>query len=71
MPNQSPNVHPGLCAACKHMSRVETPRASTFVMCNLSKTDPTFPKYPRLPVLQCHGYKLDAKKQRSTHSMSK
>jgi hypothetical protein len=25
-------------------------------MCELSKSDPGFPKYPRLPVLECRGY---------------
>jgi hypothetical protein len=30
-------------------------------MCELSKTDATFPRYPRLPVLQCRGYELGAK----------
>ncbi|HEU5022678.1 MAG TPA: hypothetical protein VFT60_12335 [Bryobacteraceae bacterium] len=31
-------------------------RGSVFLMCLLSKTDPRFPKYPRLPVLSCAGY---------------
>jgi putative transposase len=46
----------GLCPTCKHMFRVETPRGSVFIMCKLSKRDPSFPKYPRLPVLECLGY---------------
>jgi hypothetical protein len=25
-------------------------------MCNLSATNPDFPKYPRLPVIQCSGF---------------
>jgi hypothetical protein len=25
-------------------------------MCELSKVDRRFPKYPRLPVLECEGY---------------
>jgi hypothetical protein len=25
-------------------------------MCELSKTDASFPRYPRLPVLRCRGY---------------
>ena len=25
-------------------------------MCERSKTDPSFPKYPRVPVLECRGY---------------
>lgn len=25
-------------------------------MCERSKSDPAYPKYPRLPVLECPGY---------------
>ena len=25
-------------------------------MCERSKTDPDFPRYPRLPVLSCRGF---------------
>jgi hypothetical protein len=25
-------------------------------MCERSKTDPAYPKYPRLPVLECAGF---------------
>ena len=45
----------GLCAGCRHARRVETPR-STFWLCELSRTDPSFEKYPRLPILVCPGY---------------
>jgi hypothetical protein len=38
------------------MRRVVSDRASVFYLCELSKVDPTFPKYPRLPVLSCSGY---------------
>ena len=31
-------------------------RGSQFVLCEKSKTDPNFPRYPRLPVLACTGY---------------
>ncbi len=30
------------------------------ILCNLSLTNPRFPKYPRLPVLSCDGYKKTA-----------
>ena len=39
------------------MRRVESDRGSTFYRCALADTDPRFTKYPRLPVLQCDGYK--------------
>ena len=30
--------------------------ARTFSLCERSKTDPAFPRYPRLPVIECAGY---------------
>jgi hypothetical protein len=38
------------------MRRIVSDRDSTFYLCQLSKTDPRFPKYPRLPVMECEGY---------------
>ncbi|HEX6548841.1 MAG TPA: hypothetical protein VF134_08885 [Candidatus Dormibacteraeota bacterium] len=49
-------VDPGLCASCQNARPVAGAR-STFVMCELSRTDPRFPRYPRLPVLRCEGYR--------------
>jgi hypothetical protein len=46
----------GLCAACGHARRIVSTRDSIFYLCELSATDPCFPKYPRLPVLECSGY---------------
>lgn len=47
----------GLCADCANARRIESSRGSQFVLCELSRTDSQFPKYPRLPVLGCAGYK--------------
>ena len=52
---EDPSV--GLCASCTHMRRVVSDRGSVFYLCELSKIDPRFEKYPRLPVLICIGYK--------------
>jgi hypothetical protein len=46
----------GLCATCRHARQVTNDRGSVFVMCERSKTDVRFPRYPRLPVQQCAGY---------------
>jgi len=46
----------GLCVTCAHMRRMTSDRGSVFYLCELSKTDPHFPKYPQLPVLNCTGY---------------
>ena len=46
----------GLCLDCLYSRRTQTARGSTFYRCARSETDPSFPKYPRLPVLECAGY---------------
>jgi hypothetical protein len=46
----------GLCAECQHARQIKSDRGAVFWMCQLSLTDVSFPKYPRLPVLQCSGY---------------
>ena len=49
--------NPGLCRTCQHSRRIESDRGSIFTRCELSLEDPQFPKYPRLPVLACSGYR--------------
>ena len=46
----------GLCDTCRHQRLVSNTRGSTFSLCERSRTDPAFPRYPRLPVLACRGY---------------
>ena len=46
----------GLCDSCVHQRLVRSGRGSQFTMCLRSKTDPTFPKYPRIPVRACDGH---------------
>ena len=38
------------------MRTILSERGSQFVMCLRSRTDPGYPKYPRLPVRACPGY---------------
>jgi hypothetical protein len=51
-------AHPpaGLCDSCVHQRIVRTTRGSEFSLCERSRTDPAYPRYPRLPVLECPGY---------------
>jgi hypothetical protein len=49
----------GLCRRCVHVQIVTSSRESQFYLCRLSHTDPAFPRYPRLPVLECAGFKRD------------
>jgi len=46
----------GLCASCRHARIITSARGSEFVLCEKSRTDPRFARYPRLPVLMCDGY---------------
>jgi hypothetical protein len=54
----SPDANPrlGLCADCRHARLINSSKGSQFLLCQLSQSDPTFPKYPRLPILACSGY---------------
>ncbi len=55
-----PKAESGLCSDCRHVRTILSDRGSVFVMCQLSAADPTFPKYPRLPVLSCRGHSRNA-----------
>jgi phosphinothricin acetyltransferase len=46
----------GLCSTCEHQKIIRSGRGSTFSMCLRHRTDPAYPKYPRLPVIQCPGH---------------
>jgi hypothetical protein len=46
----------GLCAECLHASRVTSVRGSAFTLCERSKTDTRYARYPRLPVFACPGF---------------
>lgn len=46
----------GLCSLCTHSRQVVSGKASVFWLCERSRTDPRFRKYPALPVVECVGY---------------
>jgi len=50
----------GLCDSCRHQRIVRTTRGSEFSLCERSRTDPDYPRYPRLPVVSCEGYEQRA-----------
>jgi hypothetical protein len=53
---RSSTIVAGLCSACRHGRLVVSRRGSRFLRCERSDVDPTFPRYPMLPVRACHGY---------------
>jgi hypothetical protein len=46
----------GLCDSCRHQQLVHNTRGSVFSLCRRSRSDPAYPKYPRLPVVRCAGH---------------
>ena len=46
----------GLCTYCDWSKQIKTAKKSSFIMCNLSKIDQRYTKYPQLPLLECEGF---------------
>ena len=46
----------GLCETCAHLRLVSSARGAVFYLCEYSKRDPSYPKYPAIPVLSCAAY---------------
>ena len=46
----------GLCDRCRHQRLINNTRGSVFSLYERSRTDPDFPRYPRLPVQSCRGF---------------
>jgi len=61
-------IDPGLCRACRNARIVTSGRGSTFWLCELSRTDPAFPRYPPLPVVACDGFAPRAPDREGTSS---
>jgi hypothetical protein len=38
------------------MREIVTPKGSRFLLCELSQSNPSYPKYPPQPVVLCEGY---------------
>jgi hypothetical protein len=49
----------GLCELCRHQRVVKTTRGSRFSLCRRSETDPDYPRYPPVPVLECKGFERE------------
>jgi hypothetical protein len=55
----------GLCDTCRHQQIVRSGRGSVFSLCERSKTDERYPKYPRMPVMACPGYEVSSAASRA------
>jgi hypothetical protein len=49
----------GLCETCLHQRLIRNTRGSEFSLCERSRTQPEYPRYPRLPVVACPGYEAE------------
>jgi hypothetical protein len=52
------------------MREVITPKGSRFILCQLSKNEPAFPRYPPQPVVRCDGYQSREGKERESQDES-
>ena len=57
---------PSLCETCASMREVITPKGSRFLLCQLSRIDPAYPKYPPQPVVRCDGYRARKTSEQDT-----
>jgi hypothetical protein len=59
-------VPAGLCDRCRFQRLVPNRRGSVFSLCERSREDAAFPRYPRLPVERCAGFAERAEGQQIT-----
>jgi len=46
----------GLCARCRHARPFQSGKGVTYLACEKNRTDPSFPKFPALPMRECAGF---------------
>jgi hypothetical protein len=46
----------GLCPDCRHVRAIHSERGSTFWLCERSRGEPIYPKYPPQPRVSCPGF---------------
>lgn len=46
----------GLCPDCRHVRAITSERGSTFWLCERSKREPQYPRYPPQPRVSCEGF---------------
>ena len=56
VPSASLEASAGLCGGCEHARVIASDRGTLFLRCHYATVDPSYPKYPRLPVLRCAAF---------------
>ena len=46
----------GLCPHCHHVRRISSAKGSVFLLCERSKSDERFSRYPPQPRMECAGF---------------
>ena len=46
----------GRCASCTWARPIRSDRGSVFVLCERSRSDMRYRRYPMLPVVRCEGF---------------
>jgi hypothetical protein len=64
-------IDPGLCGDCVHAQIIQSQRGSIFYLCRLGLKNPRYPKYPRLPVRECDGYRQTESNQPTSEPRTK
>ncbi len=54
---REPRPEVGLCATCRFARTQRNPRGSVFWRCARAEWDPSFRRYPPLPVRECRGHR--------------
>ena len=65
-----PDAAVGLCLRCRHVRVVPSRTGQRYYRCERAATDAGYPKYPRLPVVQCPGYEPARDRQASDNLRS-
>jgi hypothetical protein len=52
----APRPTAGLCDSCRHQRLVPNTRGSVFSLCERSRQDPAYRRYPPIPVRVCPGH---------------
>ena len=64
------HLRAGLCATCRHAARITNDRGSVFYRCGQAAIDPSYRKYPVLPVGRCAAHAPAASRPRALVSWS-
>jgi hypothetical protein len=57
----------GLCPSCALARVIVSGKGTRFWLCEKSRADRRFPKYPTQPVIHCHGFERQAEGEQTAN----